>query len=360
MKYLNKKRLIVALLMLAAVVAAVASNVSIGEFFGSEQSVSLKFQTGIEYKTAQYGKNILLVNNEGIKCMNKNGREVFEIANASTMPKVQAIGTYIMLADINGKAVSLYRNEKLIGKIKTESEIISAKMNKNGYIVIASDELGYKGMITLYNKEGKELFKWHSGSGYISDMDLSADNTIFVSQVMTDKESVYSRLLKIDTKSEKEAECVAELGGVGLKVICRSGGTVSVLTDGGIYGFRKRGGEKFKAEFKGRTPIAYNIENEHNMVIAFLDNINNTVLESYSSNGELRGTYAAKEEVKSFNVSGECIVAGKSREIVRVAPNGTVKTSAAISHDISCIEIFPSRDRAIIIGGNSADIIKIR
>ncbi len=356
---LNKKRLIIVIVLFAVIVSAVLTNAAFKNFFMETEVSQLKFQTGMEYDTVSYGNDILLINHEGILAVNRTGHELWRIVCASTSPVVAVEGKYIMIADMNGRDISVYKEDKLISQIKTEKEILSAKMNKNGYVAVATADLGYKGMATVYNKNGTEIFKWHSGAGYIGGMDISADNKIALAQIMTDKDKVYSKIIRINTKKDGETETVAETEGIAMELTFRDNGTFSVVTDNGVCGFKKNGKAAYSISFGGRTAESYNIDNEHNMVFSFDNGRNGTMLESYSAKGELRGSYDAEDEIRSFDVSGECIAIGTAYRLIRITPVGKLKGEWKISHDVRKIKIFGSRDSVIVIGGDSADLMKI-
>lgn len=359
-KAFNKKKVAVIILLIAAVAVMIASNPEIKEFFSKTDAVRLNFQTGVEYDMLAYGKEMLLVNNEGICSIDKSGREVWSAVSTTTSPYVQTEGKYILLADINGKEINIFKKEKLVSQIATENEILSAKVNKNGYIAVATDELGYKGMIILYNRGGKELFRWHSGNGYIGDIAISPSNKLAIAQLVTDKEEICSKILLINPNSNSEPKCIAELKGIATKLKFNDDGSVVTLTDKGLYGFKRSGKPKFEVDFGSRRLLKCNIENKNNMVLAFDSGRSSTVLESYSSKGKLRGSFDAGDEVRTIDVSGECIMAANHDKLIKLAPNGTVKKEFKASKDVKAIRVFKDRSKLLSLGDSSAELINIR
>lgn len=356
----SKKKIIALVAVVLIVAVMMVSNPDIKDFFSANDAVKLNFQTGVEYDMVSYGKDMLLVNNEGIFAVDKSGREAWSIVAPTATPYTQASGNYIMLADINGKTVRTFKKEKAVTQIDTENKIICAKVNNNGNIAIATDQLGYKGMVTLYNKNGNETFKWHSGSGYIGDIDISENKRIAVAQIMTDKEQVYSKIILINPGSDNEPEVVAELDGIVMKLKYRDDGKLIAVSDKGVFGFKKSGKPDFSVDFNGRIPIKCNIENKNNMVFAFDSGQNSTILESYSSQGKLRGSFDAKSEVSALDVDGECIVAVKRDGIVRISPKGVVKKEIKANKDVKAVRIFQSRAKILAVGDRNAEIIKIK
>ncbi len=357
---LNTKRIIAAAIVLVIIIIMVVSNPEVWEFFSSTDTLKLSFRTGVEYDMAAYGNDMLIANNEGVFAIDKSGRESWSVVAPATVPQLSVKGRYFMLADINGKTVQTYKKEKQVSRIDIENEILSAKLNKNGYVALATDELGYKGMVILYDKDGKEKFRWHSGSGYIGDIDISDNEKLAVAQLTTDKDKVYSRIIIINPASKAEPECIAEIDGVVMKLMYRDNGTLIAVSDKAVYAYTRFGKQKFVIDFNSRRPVECNIDNENNMVLAFDSGLNSTILESYSSNGKLRGSYDAGSELIAIDVKGECIAAAKRDGIVRITPKGGVKKELKASKDVKDISIFAGRDRLLSLGGDSAEIMKIK
>lgn len=359
-KAFNKKRILALFIIFILIGVMVLSNPEVWQFFLENKTVKLNFQSGVEYDAIAYGKDVLLVNNEGIYAIDKSGRQVWSNIAPSTSPYAETKGDYIMLGDINGRTVKTFQKEKLVTQIETKNEILCAKVNKNGYIAVATDELGYKGMVILYNKSGDELYRWHSGTGYIGDIDISKKNKIIVAQLMTDKESVYSKIISINPSLKEDPKTIAEIEGIVMKLRFRDDGSFVAVSDNAIYGFKRSGKESFVTDFEGRKLLECNIENDSNMVLAFASGLNSTVLESYSSKGKKRGSFDCESEINALDVSGECIVVARHGSILRISPNGTLKKEIKINNDVKDIQIYSNRNMLLSIGGGSAELIKIR
>ena len=358
--FFSKKRIVAVVILIALVAVMIFSNPEVQKFLLDPEDVKISFQAGTSYEPVVYGKEMLLVSNDGIRAIDKNGREAWSIVAPVTSPMVIVKDKNIMVADINGTAVNVYNREKIISQIKTEREILSAKMNKNGYVAVATDERGYKGAVMVYDKMGKQFFKWYSGSGYIGDVDISQDKQLAVAQLMTDKEQLYTRIMVTDTDSDKEAKCIAEIDGAVMKLRYKDNGEILAVSDKGAFCFKKSGKQDFKIDFGSRTLVACNIDNQRNMVFAFDSGLNNTILESYSLSGKLRGSYETDGEMLAFDVNGEYILSASLNGITRTSPSGREKSKLDINRDVKKIKVFSGRDELLLIGSGSAEIVKIR
>ncbi len=356
----SKKRIIAVLIAFVLIGVMVFSNPEVQKFLLEPSDIKLSVQSGKNYDARTYGKGMLLIGNDGIRAIDSRGRESWSIVSPVTSPMVITKNEYIMLADHKGTSVNVYEKDKIISQIKTEREILSAKMNKNGYVAVATEELGYKGAVRVFDKNGSEFFKWSSGSGYIGDIDISSKNWLAVSQLMTDKEQIYSRILLVETNSQKDAKCIAQIEGIVTKLKYKDNGGLIAVCDSGVYAYKKNGKQDYVIEFNSRTPVGCNIENENNMVFAFDSGLNNTILESYSVSGKLRGSYETDGEMISFDVNGECILSAGMNGAFRITPKGKEKSHIGIKRDVKLVRIFPGRDEFLSIGSAGAEIIKLK
>ncbi len=359
-KAFNKKRLIPMALVVVCIALLVVFNPGIRNFFLAPDVVKIDFRPGVDYDFAAYKKEMLMIDAEGISALDKSGRGTFDIVHSSASPMVSVRGKYIMIADSFGKTVSTYEREKAVNQITTENEILCAKVNKNGYIVVATDELGFKGMVTLYDKNGSEIYKWHSGNGYIGAVDISSNNKIAVSQIVTDKETVRSRIIIIDYKSKNDPKTVAEIDGIVAEVKYRENGRLSVVSDKSFRELKKNGKTLYTIDFEGKIPLFFNIDNERNLVFTFDSGLNSTIVESYSSRGKLRGSYTSGEKIQALDVNGECIVLAEGGAVLRLDPKGHIKKRIELKKDIRELRIFSDRNRVVIFGGSGAEIIKTK
>ncbi len=359
-KYFSKKRIIAVIVAFVLIAAVIFSNPVVWNYMFAPDNVKISFQSGINYNAVAYNRGVLLVGGDSIRMIDNRGRENWTIVTSINSPMVITENEYIMLADLNGTTVSVYEKDKLVSHIKTEKEIITAKVNKNGYVAVATEELGYKGAVHIYDKKGAEIYKWMSGSGYIGDIDISSKNRLAVAQLMTDKEQLYTRIFTFDTQSEKEPKCIAQIDGVVMKLKYKANGGIVAVCNEGVYGFKKNGAQDYVVNFGGRTPIGCNIENDNNMVFVFDSGLNNAILESYSSNGKFRGSYETNGEMTSFDVSGERIMVATINGIYRSTPKGKERSHTVNPYDVKLVKIFPGRGHLLSIGSGTAEIIRIK
>lgn len=356
----NKKRLLIIAAVIIALAAVLFRLLPEAGFPQGETAVHIDFESDVSYQVFAYQKNILLVSGEGIRAYNTSGQEAWRAQEGNTTPFIDIAGKYLLVGETAGKSFSLYSGNKLLRSCKLENNLISAKLNESGYTILFSEEAGYKGMATVQNLKGNEIFRWHSGEGYIIDADLSDDNRyLAVSQLMTNKEKAYSRILFFDIEKNEQIAVTECEDSVAAKLDYSGGGWIAV-SESGLMGFNKTGKQKYNVSFQGRTIVSMDVSNPNNLVFAFTNSQNNTVLEMYDKNGNQRGTYSASGELKNLSVAGEVILCSQLRTLLYIDPSGRMRKSENISHDIKNIQLFNDRKHVLVMGGNNANILKIR
>lgn len=359
-KIIDKKRLVVAFVIIVLVAVAIISNPDMQGLLLGKDSIKVSFQSGVEHSALPYENKMLLISAEGIRAVDEKGQNAWSVVYAMTSPQVLVKDGFIMVADVNGTQINVYEKDKLLWNVKTEKEILTAKINDKGYVAVAADELGYKGVVEVFDNHGKEMFRWHSGEGYIGDIDIAHDGTLAVAQLMTDREAVYTRIMFVDPKGRKEARCIGEIEGMTMRICFNENDDMIAIADCGLFCFDDDGEWRYSNDFDGRIPTACNIENQDNMVFVFEGGLNNSVLECYSDNGKLRGKHEADGKIKTFDVNGEYILYSTIGAVKRINPKGELKREMPVNGDLKEMKMFFNRNSFISLGGSSAEILKIK
>ncbi len=117
---------------------------------------ALKFKDGVAVSTS-----------DRLRVFDRSGIEFFSNKLVMADPIMRVTDKRIMIFDRGGKSIGVYTSFACIGEIKTENEIINASVNDKGYIAVATQADGYKSMVTMYNANMAEKYKYYSADGYI-------------------------------------------------------------------------------------------------------------------------------------------------------------------------------------------------
>ncbi len=117
---------------------------------------AVKFKDGIAVSTS-----------DRLRVFDRSGIEFYSSKLVMADPIIRTTDKRIMIFDRGGKTLGVYTSFACIGEIKTDHEIINASINEKGYIAAATQSDGYKSMVTLYNANLAEKYKYYSADGYI-------------------------------------------------------------------------------------------------------------------------------------------------------------------------------------------------
>lgn len=324
---------------------------------------NLEFDTGGQYKQHAFGRDVLLLNNSGIKNIDNKGNEIWGIKNTLTRPMLSISGNFALLADLDGnKSLSLYniKGENILS-YPISGDILSAKINQKQQVVAALSEEGYKGSAVVYNKKGNEIFKWNSGEGYITDVDISSNGRyITVSQLMSDKEMTYSKVRILNISNGQEVGNVTCEDSLVSKISFDKNNNIIAVSENKIYGYTKKGVSRYTIDLTGKSPQKFEIENGNNLIFLCKDSRGNSVLEIYSLSGKYLGKYTSNDEIKNICTEKDMIVCATSRDVISLNKKGKSKKTVEISHDIMSMGIYGNNRNLLVLGGNKADIVRIK
>jgi hypothetical protein len=139
------------------------------------EAVAFRFDPGGE-AFAGLGGGVAVVSSGGLQVYDNKAELVFSEVAELGRPAVFAQDERGVAYDVGGTAAYLFGKDGVTARITAPGKIISATVNKNGYLALTTQYDGYKGLVTVYDRAGSELYKWFSGSGYALSAVLSPDN----------------------------------------------------------------------------------------------------------------------------------------------------------------------------------------
>lgn len=137
-------------------------------------------------KYAEYEDAILFVNETNYRAYSESGKVLWDIPIQIQDPTLVVRGGYVLISETGAKKVSLYKGKKHIFTESTDGNIISADLSETGDIVLVTEKDYFKGQVVVFNKSGKIIYVWDSGSYNILDAAISKDRDVAVSLLNTD------------------------------------------------------------------------------------------------------------------------------------------------------------------------------
>lgn len=320
------------------------------------------FESGSGYALLPYQGTMLLSDAGGTTALTRGGKVRWEVSDAKTNPLTDTDGDYYLRTEPgSGNKTSIYRGDRLIRTLESDHTVITAKVNRHGYAAIAAEETGYKGMVTVYDNDGQPLYTWHSGEGYITDVDLSKNGQyLVVAQLMSDAETAYTRILFIDIRRDETVASMQREGALVSSLTFLENDTLIAVSDIDVAAYTRTGEEQYSFSLTGKDPSLFAVSDQL-LVFLCTDGRGNSVLEIYrAGNGAYSGSYTANDQIQCLAVNGNIIAAGMRKDVLYISPSGKCKRTVTLPHDVNALGLFSDKRTVLAVGGNQAHLLRIR
>ena len=196
-KPINKK-FIPALIIIFIVVIIIVllsfkgSRTMIFNFFSNKDAVLIAKATDIDYsikgscRTAVFGEDIIVCDENGITALDKYGKWQWNEKTNFITPVISVKGEYMLITDIGGTSVHLYKNLKLLYKENFPLGIISSNLGKNGCVMVIQKEESYQVSVSMIKPEGdpKIAFTRKFGDTFVMASAMSDDGDQIITSAM--------------------------------------------------------------------------------------------------------------------------------------------------------------------------------
>ncbi len=135
-----------------------------------------------------YDKYIGILSKNKFSIYNSSGKEETDLDIPVNNVIFSNSNKFLGIAENGGQNLFLVSGQNLLWDNKVEGNISKICVNKNGYMAVVISDTSYKTIVSVYNPNGKELFKIFLSSTRVADITISNDNK-------------YVALAKIDTTS---------------------------------------------------------------------------------------------------------------------------------------------------------------
>lgn len=313
----------------------------IGGFFFSRKAAEevdeYYFETGRSRVFANLDGYVASAGTLGIQVFDSGGNETLRESFRMESPAIDAANGRALAFDVGGTALRAFSAEEVTASIETDSLIVSASINENGWFCVCiQNDGGYKGVVTAYNNLGKEVYKLRVASGYVLSAVLSPDNKMMAVLTLVDGGS---RIAYYDLSSTTPAGSYDFYNGLILEIFYLPGGDLFAVASESLIIIDKRYAGTEIYSFTGRRLGGYSVNS--GVVALYLLDFGvgyGGRLVTLDGDGQLLGVLATDSEIVSIS-SCEGYLA-------------VLKSDMAILYDSGLYEIPREETPAVISGAN--------
>lgn len=171
------------LIVLAAIVTVflIIRHQMKNRVYDSYEVVSTVERSGaISSQVLAFGSSFISYNDDGIRCTDANGKDVWNHPYEMQSPMVKVNGSYVAVADKNGRNIYIFSSSGLVGTVETTDPIDSITLSQSGEVLAVVDG-GNVTPIYLYASNGTMLVSFRttmSKSGYPMSLAISDDGKL--------------------------------------------------------------------------------------------------------------------------------------------------------------------------------------
>ncbi len=310
---------------------------------------------------ARVKDKVFLISGEGlIQTDEKLNTKTF-LNQSGSKPQIESQkDNYIQF--FSGSKTAFAGNIKSPREIKCNGNVITATINKNGYYAIATEEKGYKALITVYNTKDEEIFKWHSADNYITGLSLSPDNKTLAASTMNYGEDKQKNMLYVFKFSQEKPLSLTEIkSNFMAKVKYVSSSKILIVSSDDILMISPKGNILWQTSFDGEKLIDYSI-NDSSVVTANLSTsalLGKTVVNIYNYNGQKTGSFDNSEDLIDLDSTSDTILVTNKKSIHVIDKKGNETNNIKFAKDIKQGLLFGDSGYAAVVTGNVMHSVKI-
>lgn len=211
----------------------------------SETKIDIVSGEGDFYAT--YNDELLVYSNQVIATYNENGKKTWNYTLEQMFtPKIYIKGAYMVVANNSSGNIYLFENKKEILNMKLDGQISNIYIDNNGYLAIEYASKGYKKIIGIYDRNGKNIYNAYLENSTIADIKLldNARKFIVTKINSTSFKSGIEVILVDSTKTEDNIKQIIKLDNNFLYDLTIQGQNIVMLLDNELIKINIDTGEK--------------------------------------------------------------------------------------------------------------------
>ena len=158
-----------------------------------------------------FDKYICLFRRKTIEFYNKVGTKVGEIETNINNAKFASAGRYLAICEQDGKEFYLIDGKEKVYENEVDGTISQINVSRSWFVSVVLSNNSYKSIVSVYNKEGKEIFKTNLVTSRVVDVSISQDSQylaiaeVDISGILT-KSTI--QIVSIELAQTKPAEAI--------------------------------------------------------------------------------------------------------------------------------------------------------
>jgi len=274
---------------------------------------------------APFKDGLAVLTTNRLVCYDAVGKELISAERSFKSPRLLSSPRNILAYDRGGNTLVLANDRSILLDIRTERPIITAKLNRQGYVALVTQAEGYKSLLTVMDAGGVPVFRYFSPD-YIIDVALSPDSGMCaISFAVFEGNWIKGHIRVFDITKRDADEIINSPAAVirpkdedGLisEVFFQRGGKILAVGEKNISFYDLDGVLLNSTDFSGRDLLDYSVMNTGIAVRTARTYTGiESQLELYDFDGNMVDSTELKEEIICQSGGGDYVTLVTSRSI---------------------------------------------
>lgn len=178
------------------------------------EAVPFTHAGGDKLAVAYLENGILLSSATGAHYYSFSGDKYAEEVLSMDNPVLAASAKAGVVYDAGGQSLFLFRGTEEVFDLSLEggADLLSARVNDNGWLAVTAQQSGYKGAVTVYDNHGKKIIQISLSSTFVVDAALSPDCETVAVVTMDQEAGAFQSSVLFYPVDQKEPSAVCSLG----------------------------------------------------------------------------------------------------------------------------------------------------
>lgn len=207
------------------------------------------FETGTQQLFAPMKGGFAVGSTTGLQVLDKSGVTVVRGTVSITTPALVSCDSRAAVYDVGGTVLRVGDLNGELTVLDTKDKIISVTMNETGFLAVVTEETGYKGLVTVYNKDLEPVYRWHSGTNYVLSARVDPNGKTMAALTL---EETGSAVHLFSLQSETEQAAYHTQGLLLFDLAFLSGDRLCAVHDDGLVFFDAGGADGGSWSFGGQ------------------------------------------------------------------------------------------------------------
>ena len=296
-------------------------------------TLSLSYDASEETEFRLCGKYLVECSRSSFYMLDKDGKEVFHKYVDFTKPNICNCGDFILASDLGGRSAFLLKNTKMVWEGTFNGSLYNASVNKNGYIALIIEMMGYRNSVKVIAPIGKTLFDWVVADDYVISSEVApSGNDFLINRLKTSGVSLCSSIEILNMNPEPYAKIDSVEGEVYLSARYLDNNKVAIVTDKVLALYSDQAEPIMRKEFE--SIMAMCEFPRGSATVAIQQNNRALVMQYDAESPDGRVLYIAGLPVVNLSSDNGCLFINLGHEVIAINEKGVIISHLTLDSEV--------------------------